>query len=313
MEWTMGIDYLADKKISRLVTGVSEHLPVRCIVNVHPSRGNGTFDMHYALEMGVLLEGCMIRYYRHWETRCRAGDAWLCGPWEPHGHKVLTAPSRALVLVFSLGFLSKASDGKYDLFAPFKVPPAERPRVVGEKKEDVLNIGRKLAEVIASPGKYTDLWLASKTVELLLILLESWRVEPAAVSPPDNEDYHRITRVLETAFRENTFIPMKEIAAAAGMNRNMFSRKFRQVMGIGFPDFMLRHRLSGAASDLTGTGLSIDEIALKWGFSDKSHLHHRFRELYACNPGEYRRQILDFKTSRAIFTPVARRKITACL
>ena len=73
------------------------------------------------------------------------------------------------------------------------------------------------------------------------------------------------------------------------MNRNLFSRKFREVMGIGFPDFMLRHRLNGAASDLTATSLSIDEIALKWGFTDKSHLHHRFRELYNRTPGDYRR------------------------
>jgi len=36
-------------------------------------------------------------------------------------------------------------------------------------------------------------------------------------------------------------------------------------------------------SDLT----EIDEIALKWGFSDKSHLHHGFRERYNCTPGDY--------------------------
>ncbi len=284
----MNVDFLVDKKINHLAVGVSENSPVRCTLNVHHSRSNSAFDMHYALEIGVLLEGGMTRYYRHWKSRCRAGDVWLCGHWEPHGYKVLSVPSRVLILVVWPGFLSKAG-GKYDLFAPFRTAPAERPRVPDTKKAEVLNIARKLTEVIAAPDKYTDLWLSNKTVELLLLLLEDWHVEPVAVSPLDNDDHNLITGVLETAFRNNRFIPLKEIASASGMNRNLFSLKFRKVMGIGFPDFMLRHRLNGVASNLLETGLSMDEIALRWGFTDKSHLHHRFRELYACTPGDYRR------------------------
>ena len=282
------MDYLIDKKINRLATGVSEDSPVRYNLNVHSSCNNSRFDMHSALEMGILLEGGMTRYYRQWEMACRAGDVWLCGPWEPHGFKVLEVPCRALILIVWPGFLSKAG-GKYDLLAPFRTVPAERPQVSNEKKAEVLNIARKLTEVTAGPDKYTELWLANKTVELLLLLLENWQVGPAAAPCFNNEDYNLITRALETAFRKNSFVTVEEIALAAGMSRNLFSRKFREVMGIGFPDFMLRHRLNGAASDLTGASLSIDEIALKWGFTDKSHLHHRFRELYNCTPGDYRR------------------------
>ncbi|MFA6103546.1 MAG: helix-turn-helix transcriptional regulator [Victivallaceae bacterium] len=282
------MDYLIDKKINRLATGVAENYPVKCLLNEHLSRSDSGFDMHYALELGILLEGGMTRYYRQWETECRAGDVWLCGPWEPHGYKVLEVPCRALILVVWPGFLSKAG-GECDLFAPFRAAPAERPRMPDAKKTEVLNIARKLAEVIAAPDKYAELWLANKTVELLLLLLENWQTGPAAAPRLGNEDYSLITRILETAFRHNNFISVEEIAAAAGMNRNLFSRKFREVMGIGFPDFMLRHRLNGAASDLTATSMSIDEIALKWGFTDKSHLHHRFQELYNCTPGNYRR------------------------
>jgi len=282
------MDYLIDKKINRLATGASESSPVGCILNEHLSPSDSGFDMHYALEIGILLEGGMNRYYREWETSCRAGDVWLCGPWEPHGYKPLNVPCRALILVVWPGFLSKAG-GEYDLFAPFRAAPAERPRVHKSQKAEVLNIARKLAEVTARPDKYTNLWLANKTVELLLLLLENWQTGSEAPPRPDDEDYSLITRVLETAFRQNNFITVEEIATAAGMNRNLFSRKFREVMGIGFPDFMLRHRLNGAASDLTATSLSIDEIALKWGFTDKSHLHHRFRELYNRTPGDYRR------------------------
>jgi AraC-like DNA-binding protein len=282
------MDYLIDKKVSRLATGISENFPVRCLLNEHLSRSDSGFDMHYALEIGILMEGVMSRYYRQCEVTCRPGDVWLCGPWEPHGYKVTSIPCRALVLVVWPGFLSKAS-GECDLLAPFREIPSKRPLVSDTKKAEVLNIAMKLSEVIGRPGKYTDLWLVNKTIELLLILLENWSAGYVSAPRPDNEDYNLIMGVLEMAFRKSNYITVEEIASSAGMNRNLFSRKFREVMGIGFPDFMLRHRLNGAASDLAATGLSIDEIALKWGFTDKSHLHHRFRELYSFAPGEYRR------------------------
>jgi|SaaInlStandDraft_1057018.scaffolds.fasta_scaffold11282_2 hypothetical protein len=39
------------------------------------------FDMHYSLEMGVVLEGKMERYNEDQKYVLKPGDMWFCGVW----------------------------------------------------------------------------------------------------------------------------------------------------------------------------------------------------------------------------------------
>jgi len=83
---------------------------------------------------------------------------------------------------------------------------------------------------------------------------------------------------------------VQEAAHACAMSRNQFTRLFGEAMGMSFPQFALRYRLSCVADQLTSTDNPIKTVASAWGFTDDSHLHHQFRRHYGMSPFEYRRR-----------------------
>jgi len=99
-----------------------------------------------------------------------------------------------------------------------------------------------------------------------------------------------VNRAIELVFAQRRFLSVQEAARACGMSRNHFSRLFGEVMGLSFPQFALRYRLSCVADQLASTDDPIKTVASAWGFTDDSHLHHQFRRHYGVSPSEYRRR-----------------------
>lgn len=72
------------------------------------------------------------------------------------------------------------------------------------------------------------------------------------------------------------------------LSASRFFQLFEQATGQSFSKFSLRHRLSRVALELKQSGSSLDELAEKWGFANKSHLLHRSKEHYNITPASYR-------------------------
>ena len=72
------------------------------------------------------------------------------------------------------------------------------------------------------------------------------------------------------------------------MSQRTFDRAFPKAMGVTFAEFAMRYRLHGAAEDLLSSGDPLKRIAARWGFTDASHLLHRFVALFGCTPNGYR-------------------------
>ena len=68
-------------------------------LNSHSETIPQPWDMHYALELGLVCEGRMKRVYRDWETTLGPGQFWLCGTCEPHGWEVRESPCNVTVLL----------------------------------------------------------------------------------------------------------------------------------------------------------------------------------------------------------------------
>ena len=87
-------------------------------------------------------------------------------------------------------------------------------------------------------------------------------------------------------------ITAADIAAAAGFSPSYLSRKFREAAGFGVHEYLTFIRLRNAAHELTATGDSITEIALRNGFSGSNYFKDAFKKQYGCTPRAYRRQLL---------------------
>src|SRR4051794_6991000 len=112
--------------VDRVAFMLSERTPLAAALNVEQRMGRFLFDMHYEVELGIVLEGRMERRFDGYDFEAEAGNVWLAGICEPHGYRVASRRSRALVLVLRPEMLvqmrfEEAPDERW--LAPFTVSP----------------------------------------------------------------------------------------------------------------------------------------------------------------------------------------------
>ena len=106
----------ADPDLKVLDIRLSGANPIRISLHSYENKTNAAFDMHYPLEMGILLSGRMRRFYHDWKNDINPGDAWFCGALEPHGFAVLEEGTKAMVLIIHPMALASVSFDEYPDF-----------------------------------------------------------------------------------------------------------------------------------------------------------------------------------------------------
>lgn len=276
--------------IERVTFTLNDQRPMTASVHTHRDPQKFLFDMHYELELGVIISGKMHRQFDGFNTTLRTGDVWMCGMWEPHGYSIAKAPCKVLVLVIRPQMLvdlrfHEAPDFKW--LSPFTVPPQHRPRVPEARRKETLQIAARFEASLAI-GDETErrLWQRLLLMQLLLTLKQDWAAPGTGEFP--SSYYGRINLAVQLVFKHHRMVTAQEAAKACGMSRNHFNNIFQELMGLSFARFALRYRLSSAAGELLRTSDPVKTIAAAWGFTDASHLHHCFLQHYGCSPSEYR-------------------------
>jgi AraC-like DNA-binding protein len=277
---------------------IDTDLPIRAIHHIHSTRRDMLFDMHYGLELGIIRQGRMRRSFAGWQFDAAAGDVWLCGMWEPHGWQVLQTPCDTVVVVVSPEVLTqfRIDDApQIDWLAPFAAPPPDRPKASRTIRKGIRDCADRLVQAIAEPAEQPigDWWLRVLLLEVLLILRQD---QPGPPARPNSagRSLGRINNAIEAVLSSQQLVTTAHAAALCGMNRKAFSRVFREMMGVRFSEFDLRHRISGCATQLLRTSDPIKKIAADWGFTDASHMHHCFMRFARCSPATFRRQAVSY-------------------
>lgn len=274
--------------IHRPAFGVSEEHPISMFHLHWPETNEISYDMHYGLETGIVLEGTMRRYFGDYKQTLRPGDAWVCGMWEPHGYDIAVAPCRAIVIIIFPPILAQSYFSSADSIrwlAPFEAPPEARPTVPANQRSRFLQLGETIAALDFDKGKNASTLLRLKVLEHLLLLMDHWDAPAAAVpSQTDVTCAHQALRLITSSRKR---ISLQQAARACGLHRNTLGRQFEDVMGISFSEFGLRYRIAASAEQLVLTGDSVKKVAADWGFSSPSHLHRCFQEHYGCSPSRY--------------------------
>jgi AraC-like DNA-binding protein len=279
-------------KIARYNIHVSAEHPITADYKTLRKELNLHSDMHYALELGFVLSGRLKRYYQRWQTELEPGQVWLCGIWEPHCFEIVKAPCRAIVCQILPEMLAETSFPEFpslNWLLPFTAPPQKRPQVKKEGRDIFLSLGRRILDVLKRGGKSEKILLRFLLLETITELCRGWSFSRRGGNPP-NDGFSIINRAVEMVFKSRELIPVYQAARACGLNKPAFTMLFAKIMGIGFADFSLRYRLSGAKEQLLHSHDPVKTIASSWGFTDKSHFHHVFQRYYGCTPAEFRKK-----------------------
>lgn len=111
--------------------------------------------------------------------------------------------------------------------------------------------------------------------------------EELEISSTSEADILKATKYIYQHYRRP--LTLDEIASIAGLSPTYFSKKFKQVTGIGFKEYLNYIRLKNAAAALYSTDSTITEIALEYGFSDSNYFKDLFKKEYGVSPREYRK------------------------
>ena len=83
-------------------------------------------------------------------------------------------------------------------------------------------------------------------------------------------------------------LSLRRLANKLGYSEFYISRKFREISGMQFRDYLRYRRLAFALKELRDTETGILDIALKYGFSSHEAFTRAFKEAYDITPSEYR-------------------------
>ena len=83
-------------------------------------------------------------------------------------------------------------------------------------------------------------------------------------------------------------LSLRRLANKLGYSEFYISRKFREISGMQFRDYLRYRRLAFALKELRDTETGILDIALQYGFSSHEAFTRAFKEAYDITPSEYR-------------------------
>lgn len=288
----------------------SDQRPLSASFFHHEDPRDSTFDLHYEVELGFVLEGEMTRIWEDgsdsssFERTFGPGQIWLCGIWEAHGFRLRKSPCSGIIFFVRPEFLIRAGESletgikeqdvfySRDLLAPFMLPPSRRPAI---DPENANRLARFFKDYKPDRDGYRDALVLNMLIDAIF---ENGVAEDGGGSDPLNSrsrqrhgasrNFRDILPAIDMGLRARVPITTRIAATACGMSESTFERRFSASMGMGFARFCLNHRLKEAAQRLSGTDMSIKEIADEWGFSDLSHFYRSFNQSFRITPAQYR-------------------------
>jgi len=83
-------------------------------------------------------------------------------------------------------------------------------------------------------------------------------------------------------------LSLADIAATTNISPNYLARLYKEGLGIGLLDYLMRYRLTVSLSMLQ-SGKTITEIAVDTGFGSSRNYIRAFKKVYNTTPGIYRK------------------------
>ena len=251
---------------------------------------SGFFDSRFFYKKGTVSPDRKIIYYELEYFPEAGGTAYINGKAYPieKGCVLCAAPGSIRHSVLHV----KAHYVKCDTKNPFLKEMLNQLPVISHFDEDDVNM-KKLFQQISWYCEKEDpvhlLYAESKLLELIYRLLSKNRAE---------EQYQISNPMIQQAaeFIDHNFkndIKLEDTARAVGLTPIYFHNLFQKHMGQTPHEYLLEKRLNAAKELLTGSDMSMVNIAAECGFSSQSYFNAVFKKHCGTTPLKYRQHAFD--------------------
>ncbi|MBQ8821910.1 MAG: helix-turn-helix transcriptional regulator [Lachnospiraceae bacterium] len=159
-------------------------------------------------------------------------------------------------------------------------------------QEDFYSLTNQMIAEFSGIDRFSDTFLACHLQEMVLFMTRHSVLSheaPSMINASD-ADILAATKYIYQNFRLP--LSLDEVAAIASLSPTYFSKKFKQVTGMGFKEYLNYVRLKHAQTALLTTSNTITDIALEYGFNDSNYFKDLFKKVYGKSPREYRKNPL---------------------
>jgi len=166
-----------------------------------------------------------------------------------------------------------------------EVPTPHAPTIVRDDRIVDLAARAYVEMRAAGPGSVSGLVIESIALELLAQSARRERRRAERCPPAwltHVQDYLRADLAM--------VVDLTTLATVAGVHRVHVARAFRDHLGCTVGDYVRRLRVQRACELLTGTSLSLPDVAMRAGFFDQSHMTRVVKRFLGATPAALRRQ-----------------------
>ena len=163
----------------------------------------------------------------------------------------------------------------------------------------LISIIDKMVDAWHTDNNNREMRCAMILLEFMLVLDEHHRELEADISNDGGKTISDITLnniISVTDYIKNNLttddLSLTAMAERAGLNKDYFSRAFREVIGLNYSKWLNAIRVEKAVSLFTEEGLTLTEIAMLSGFKSIPSFNRVFAEYKKLPPSRYRRQLL---------------------
>lgn len=163
-----------------------------------------------------------------------------------------------------------------------------------EQKERLVEIYQELKERTLHPQPNDYIKINALLYEIVYILVTYYMVEDVEIRNKYKNIHSRQRHVLdfiEEHYHED--LSLELMSSQFHMSMEHFSRTFYKDFHVHFKTYLNNYRIYKAYPDVVKSDCTIQQIALKHGFSNVKSFITQFKELYEMTPLQYRKHIIS--------------------
>jgi AraC-like DNA-binding protein len=160
--------------------------------------------------------------------------------------------------------------------------------------EESDDIGRLMAIITTECLKRKDLYEQRAGYIISALLVQIYRNQPWNIHyRGDNKTLSVILEVqkyISEHFSQK--ITLEDISAKFYLSRFYLSRKFKEITGYGFQEYVSLYRVSESKKLLRDTDMEVGEICVFVGYENINHFIQLFKKVEGVTPGKYRHEAM---------------------